>query len=213
MNKFDQILVLAPHADDAEVGCGGTIARFLEEGSTIHYMVFSTAAKSLPPEFPEDTLRKEQTAAFLALGFSEDDLDRLNILHFDVRTFPSRRQYILELLILAKLGINPDLVLMPSLNDIHQDHQTVAQEGIRAFKHSTVLGYELPWNNLTFNCQAFVALKFNHTEAKRKAVRCYESQQHRISMSSSHIWSLAEIRGVSAHCEYAEAFEVYRWMI
>ncbi len=53
---------------------------------------------------------------------------------------------------------------MPSLHDIHQDHATIAQEGLRAFKNSTILGYELIWNNLTFNTTSFVKLEKNHIE-------------------------------------------------
>ena len=213
MNKSDQILVLAPHTDDAEFGCGGTVARFLEENKTIHYMVFSTAAKSLPTGLPEDTLEKEQNAAVRALGFSEADLERLRIFDFAVRTFPSRRQDILELLIVARNELNPDLVLLPSVHDIHQDHQTVAQEGLRAFKHTTVLGYELPWNNLSFDNQAFVSLERRHIEAKAQALGCYASQRHRGYADPSHVWGWAQTRGISANRAYAEVFEVYRWMI
>jgi LmbE family N-acetylglucosaminyl deacetylase len=213
MNTLKTVLILAAHTDDAEFGCGGTVARFREEGRTIHYMVFSTAIKSLPVGLPEDTLDREQRAAFCALGFSSADLERLRIFDFDVRTFPSRRQDILELLVVARNELQPDLVLLPSLHDIHQDHQTVAQEGLRAFKHTTVLGYELPWNNLSFNNQAFVALERRHVEAKARALSCYASQQHRGYANPDYVWGWAQTRGISANCAYAETFEVYRWMI
>lgn len=207
------VLVLAAHADDAEYGCGGTVARLIEEGKRIHYMVFSIAAKSLPEGYAPDTLRHEQGQALQALGFGPIGLERLQIFDFEVRIFPTIRQEILELLIVARDTIKPDLVLMPSLNDIHQDHRIVAEEGIRAFKHTTVLGYELPWNNLTFNSQAFVRLERNHIEAKVRAVNCYESQAHRRTASWDGVWGWARTRGICADCAFAEAFEVYRWMI
>lgn len=212
MNEFDQVLVLAPHADDAEFGCGGTVARLIEEGRTVHYAVFSQAVRSLPAGFPQDTLRKELEAARRALGFTDVDADRVHVFDFQVRTFPTYRQEILELLIELRDEIQPDLVLLPSLHDIHQDHATVAQEGIRAFKRTTILGYELPWNNLTFNHQVYIPLRKRHIEAKVQALSCYESQKHRNYANVDYIWSLARTRSIDVNVEYAEVFEVYRWI-
>jgi LmbE family N-acetylglucosaminyl deacetylase len=212
MKEFGQILVLAPHTDDAEFGCGGTVARLVEEDRTVHYAVFSTAAKSLPPGWPQDTLAKEQMAAVRELGFTDADCERVRIFDFEVRVFPSRRQDILELLVQVRNELRPDLVLMPSLHDVHQDHVTVAQEGLRAFKQTTVLGYELPWNNLRFDKQAYVSLKQYHVEAKVRALNCYQSQKHRGYADAGYIESLAKAHGLDVNVAYAEVFEVYRWV-
>ena len=59
MNDFQRVLVLAPHADDGEFGCGATMARLIAQGSEVHYVAFSVAVKSLPEGFPENTLRTE----------------------------------------------------------------------------------------------------------------------------------------------------------
>ncbi len=212
MKNWQQILVLAPHTDDAEFGCGGTIARLVEGGAAVHYAVFSTAVKSLPPGLPPDTLAKEQMAAVRELGFTDTDCERVRIFDFEVRVFPSRRQDILELLIKLRNQLRPDLVLMPSLHDIHQDHLTLAQEGLRAFKQTTVLGYELPWNNLSFDKQSYVSLEQRHIEAKVRALACYESQKHRGYADGDYIWSLASVHGRDVNLAYAEIFQVYRWI-
>jgi len=49
MNTMRRVLVLAPHTDDAELGCGGTIARLLTDGADVFVAAFSTAEESLPP--------------------------------------------------------------------------------------------------------------------------------------------------------------------
>ena len=98
---------------------------------------------------------------------------------FDVRTFPEHRQEILELLIELWNDWQPDLVFQPSLHDVHQDHQTIAAEGLRAFKRTTILGYEIPWNNFDFAYQAYFALERAHIERKVAALAKYASQQHR----------------------------------
>ena len=107
----------------------------------------------------------------------------------------------------------PDLVLIPSLNDIHQDHATIASEGLRAFKNSTILGYELIWNNLHFNTAAFVKLNRRDVQRKADALKAYESQKSRDYMQEEFIFSLAKTRGVQIGEEFAESFEVVRWMI
>ena len=109
--------------------------------------------------------------------------------------------------------MKPDLVLVPSRDDIHQDHSTVAQESLRAFKNTTILGYELIWNNLKFNNNAFVKLNKNDIEAKVNALSKYVSQKEKNYMQSEFIYSLAKTRGVQIGTDYAEAFEVLRWIM
>ena len=53
---FEKILILAPHTDDGEFGCGGSIAKFIDQGAEVTYAAFSTAEESLPPDLPPDTL-------------------------------------------------------------------------------------------------------------------------------------------------------------
>lgn len=105
------------------------------------------------------------------------------------------------------------MVFIPSPNDLHQDHQTVAMEGMRAFKQVSILGYELPWNNIKFNTQAFIKLEDRHIIRKIEALKAYKSQSFRDYLTEDFIWSLAKTRGVQIGSKYAETFEVIRWVI
>jgi len=202
-----RVLVLAPHTDDGEFGCGGTMARLVDAGAEVRYVAFSIATKSLPAGFPPDTLAREVREATTELGILAEQL----IVHdFEVRTFPDRRQDILELLIELWEDWRPDAVFQPSLHDVHQDHQVIAAEGLRAFKRTTVLGYEIPWNNFDFSYQAYVALERTHLERKVAALEKYESQQHRRYSDPEYIWNVARTHGINVNREYAEVFEVYR---
>jgi N-acetylglucosamine malate deacetylase 1 len=204
---WKRALVLAPHTDDGEFGCGGTMARLVEAGTDVRYVAFSIATKSLPEGFPPDTLAREVSEATAEIGIPEDGL----VVHdFEVRTFPERRQEILELLIALWEEWTPDAVFMPSLRDIHQDHQVIAAEGLRAFKRTTVLGYEIPWNNFNFDHQAYVGLEERHVERKVAALERYASQQHRNYANPEYIRSLARTHGINVNRDYAEVFEVYR---
>jgi LmbE family N-acetylglucosaminyl deacetylase len=207
IGRWERVLVLAPHTDDGEFGCGGTMTRLVDAGADVRYVAFSTATKSLPDGFPPDTLEREVREATAELGIADE---KLTVHDFEVRTFPDRRQEILELLIELWEEWRPDAVLQPSHHDVHQDHQVVAQEGLRAFKRTTILGYEIPWNNFNFDYQAYFALERSHLERKVAALSKYASQQHRRYADSEYIWNIARTHGINVNREYAEVFQVYR---
>jgi LmbE family N-acetylglucosaminyl deacetylase len=207
IGTWKRVLVLAPHTDDGEFGCGGTMARLVEEGADVRYVAFSIATRSLPEGFPPDTLAREVREATAEIGIPEANL---TVHDFDVRTFPDHRQAILELLIQIWNEWEPDVVFQPSLHDIHQDHQTIAAEGLRAFKRTTILGYEIPWNNFDFAYQAYFALTREHIERKVAALEKYASQQHRRYANPEYVWNVARTHGINVNREYAEVFQVYR---
>lgn len=207
IKEYNNILILAPHTDDGELGLGGSINYFIEQGKNVVYAAFSTAEKSVPDGFPKDILKTEVRNATAELGIRSENL---LVYNYEVRKLNYVRQEILEELIRIRQSMNFDLVFIPSLHDIHQDHTTIAQEGLRAFKNTTLLGYELIWNNLTFNTQCFIKLEEKHVQAKVNALKMYESQGFRDYLSEEFIFSLARTRGVQVGCQYAEAFEVVR---
>lgn len=210
LSKFKNVYVLSPHTDDGELGAGGTISKLIESGANVYYFAFSTAEKSVPKGFKKNVLKTEVINATTKLGIKKENVI---IYNYEVRKLNYARQEILEDLIKHKDRLKPDLVLMPSLADVHQDHATIAQEGLRAFKNSTILGYELIWNNLTFNTTSFVNLDEKHIQQKCDALKEYKSQAKRNYMSEDFIFSLAKIRGVQISMKFAESFEVIRWLI
>jgi LmbE family N-acetylglucosaminyl deacetylase len=104
------------------------------------------------------------------------------------------------------------VVLAPSVGDIHQDHGVVASEALRAFKRTTLLGYEIPWNTFRFHRQAYVVLEDEHVDAKVRALSCYRSQQHRNYANEEYIRNLARTHGIEIGRGHAECFEVVRWV-
>ena len=204
------IMVLAPHTDDGELGCGGSIARKIAEGYNVIYVAFSICSRSLPAGWDPLTLDKEVRIATQVLGLPPENL----ILYdFDVRRFKEFRQDNLEELIKLKSIYNPSLVFVPSPTDIHQDHQVISEEGLRAFKNTSLIGYELPWNNVSFNTRCFIKLDEEHLSKKIEALKAYKSQSQRTYLNETFIRSLAITRGVQISTKYAEAFEVIRWII
>jgi len=208
MKSYKKILALAPHVDDIELGCGATISKFVDEGKELFYVAFSLAIESIPKGFSKDSTRIENKNSTLILGIESKNLIVLN---YKVRRFCEVRQYILEDMIKLKRDINPDLVFVPSSYDIHQDHSVIYMEAYRAFKYTSILGYELIQNTQKFNNDMFISVSSDNLRKKISSVQEYKSQKGKSYMNSKIIESLALIRGVQSNNQFAESFEVIRW--
>lgn len=205
-----KILVLAPHTDDGELGCGGSITKFIAQGHDVYYAAFSACEISVPTHLPSDILITEVKNATKVLGIKPENLILYN---YEVRTFSYHRQSILQDMVDLKNRLNPDLVMVPSLTDLHQDHGTISQEALRAFKTTSILSYELPWNNISFNTTCFIPLAEENIRLKIEALAQYDSQKHRPYANEEFIRGLARTRGVQISERYAEVFEVVRWIM
>lgn len=210
MQQVKTVLVLAPHPDDAEFGCGGTINRLCKEGKSVHVATFSHCVKSIPDGFPKDVLSAELKESMSVLGV---DHQQVYSLDYPVREFPAYRQDILEEIISLRSKVSPDLVFIPASFDFHQDHQVISQEGLRAFKNIKILGYELPWNNIESHINFHVKLSDDDVSQKEKAVRSYKSQGFRPYKKEGFFRSLAVLRGLQTDTEFAEGFELIKWNI
>jgi len=204
---YKRALVLCAHTDDLEFGCGGTIARMIDDGTDVFVVVYSLVNPSINPP---GILEEEWEMSMDVMGIKPDKR-----LAFDLpmRELSGWRQPILEGMVYTKTRINPDIVFIPSLQDIHQDHQVIAQEGLRAFKDRTLLGYELAWNNLTFQTTHFVEITVPQLEKKVECLMQYHSQIGKKYIEPGYIRALAITRGHQVGLDYAECFEVYRWVV
>lgn len=205
---FKRVLILSPHTDDGELGCGGLISRFLEQNAAIKFIAFSDCKPSIPAHLPKDILQKEMRQSMENLGIVD-----YKLLDFPVRNFDQHRQEILDYLIKIKLEFNPDIVFAPSTNDVHQDHQVISKECIRAFKMSTILGYELPWNQFSLPSNCIISITQEQLNKKIDSILKYTSQEHRKYVSKQFIEALAITRGARINQELAEAFEIIRLIL
>lgn len=209
LNGVRRALVLCAHTDD-EFGCAGTMLRLVELGVELRYLALSRCEASVPAGFAPDVLEHECRACVRSMGVAAEAID---VGSFPVRYFPDHRQAILEHLYRLNKEYEPDLVFVPSSFDSHQDHATVYAEGFRAFKRSSLLGYELPQNVTSFENSAFVCLTDVHLERKIAALAHYRSQGFRSYAAPEYIEGLARVRGVQCGALFAEAFEAIRIII
>jgi LmbE family N-acetylglucosaminyl deacetylase len=182
----------------------------LESGAELRYFALSRCEESVPAGFPPNILVEECQKCLTSIGLAADGV---RIGDYRVRYFPRDRQAILEDLVATNREYRPDLVFMPTSQDTHQDHMVVQAEGFRAFKHSTILGYELPQNLVAFHNSAFVPLTKHHIDRKIAALSAYASQEFRAYSRDEFIRGLAKVRGVQCNSDFAEAFEAIRLIL
>lgn len=209
MIPFKRALFLGSHPDD-ECGCSGTLARFLEEEKELFFVIFSFCEESVRSEFLRDIQKSEFASSMKTLGVEDDHVFSYD---FKVRHFPASRQEILEILVSLNKTVNPDLILLPASEDIHQDHHTLAIEGLRAFKHRTILGYEIPHNMMRSQNTCFIRLEKRHINKKVEIMKCYKSQEYRYYFGEDYIRALAKVRGIQVRARAAEMFEIVRLII
>ena len=197
-NETKRALILSPHTDDAELGCGGTISKMVEDGWNVHVIYFSAVGDRYP------NLVAEAANSGKILGVSHEILD------FETRFFPRDRQAILQALYDHSRKKSYDIVFTPTTTDIHQDHGVVTSEAKRAFRNCTLLGYELPWNNLEVNLNCFIPLEERHVKKKILALECYDSQKHNPYFNEKFFRSVVKMRGIQLAKDYAEGFETIK---
>ena len=201
-NKY---LFLGAHPDDIELGAGATIAKATSHGVTCFAGIFSTF-KDSQASF---NLIEESLSALKILGVNRENA---KFFDFPVRNFPEYRQQILQTIIDNYSG-GFDTIFVPSAPDIHQDHEVIFKETLRAFKFSSILGYELPWNIFNDKKTVYNKITKEHLDLKISALKKFDSQRGRFYMSPSATQVIASFRGLQIKSQYAEAFELYRGII
>ena len=216
-----KILVLSPHADDEILGCGGFISKYSKLKYNIFVLILTNANKGAPEIFSEEKINKIRNEAKRAnniIGTSKIFFENLPALNLNNYPFYKITEIIENYL----KNIDPEIVLIPSSNDIHEDHKIIfkaAKVSMRTNKKRNIkkiLSYEVlsetEWNEneKSFNPNYFVNLKKSEIDNKVKAFLKYKSQVKKFPhpRSKEAIINLSKVRGSQSFMEYAEAFKV-----
>jgi LmbE family N-acetylglucosaminyl deacetylase len=196
-----QVLCLGAHADDIEIGCGGTILRLLAERTNVHvtWVVFSST--------PERELEAQAGAA----RFLEGAASRRVIVHrFRDGHFPWEGAAIKAAFESLKREVAPDLVFTHYRDDRHQDHRTVSDLTWNTWRRHTVLEYEIPkYDGDLGQPNLFVPLPRDVCERKAALVcEVFRSESHKAWLTQDTFQALSRLRGVECAAPegHAEAF-------
>tara|TARA_B100000989_G_scaffold145077_1_gene108089 strand:- start:9118 stop:9792 length:675 start_codon:yes stop_codon:yes gene_type:complete len=216
-----KVLILSPHADDEILGCGGFISKFSKQNYHINVLVLTNANKGAPEIYSPkqiQQLRIEAKSANNFIGTKKlffENLPAINLNNLPVYKITDLISRYLE-------NIKPEIVLIPSINDIHDDHKIIfksAKVSLRPNKITSIkkiLSYEVlsetEWNEegKLFNPNYFVSLTKNDINRKVKAFLKYKSQikKYPHPRSKEAIINLSKVRGSQSFTEFAEAYKV-----
>lgn len=206
INNYKKILAIGAHPDDIEMGCSGLIRQFTDIGAR----VWTTTMSKCDDQFTDEEkgkLVEECSNSSHILGIHKTLLN-----DFPNKELPEHRIEIMDIFNNLQKEIKPDLILIPSLNDPHQDHSEVANCAVRTFRGiETILQYEiLRHGSFTFTPTLFVDIS-DYIETKVKALCCYKSQvSRRAYFDEESFRALARTRGAQSGYTYAEGFVIYK---
>jgi LmbE family N-acetylglucosaminyl deacetylase len=199
------ILALGAHPDDIEYGCGGTFLKYAKRGEDIYFMVLTKGEFGGNAEVRE----KEQEEAMKLLGvkkifwggYQDTELpnERIIISHID-----------------SVIGeVNPREVYVNYIDDIHQDHRTLAKCALAATRYVKRVFFYEDYTSNNFEPDIFVDIG-DVLEEKQKLIQVYSSQvakayPTKLDMVES-IKATANFRGFQGKVKYAEGFKAFRFL-
>lgn len=197
-------LYVGAHPDDVEIGCAGTILKRGEEDEA-HYAVFSLCGEHSGLSFTEEDLNRDLLRSVAMMGIRED---QIHIWNFENTRLRRCADEIREKLEELREKIEPERVYVHSVKDMHQDHQTVAEETVRAFRLRELRFYEVTSTTQgVFNPNLYVDIS-EQLKGKTGVLKCYETQRPRPFFKQEYWRSRAIFRGIACGVQAAEAFEL-----
>jgi LmbE family N-acetylglucosaminyl deacetylase len=196
-----RILLVGPHPDDIEYGCGGTVAKYSGPNE-----VFSVIFAPCLEDPLNAGILEEHEKAMRLLGAKEIMKQKLPRDKLELHS-----QEIRDILYGLKIKFDPQVVMCPSLGDLHQDHNVVGNCCLTVFRDTaTLLGYEITRSTKDFSPTLFVQLSEGDMQKKLQALKFYRTQYRRSYFKPSAFKALAIVRGCQVNAKYAEAFEIMR---
>lgn len=197
-----RVLFIGAHPDDIEIGCGALISHIV--GQTDILCVTLSDNQKNPALL---NLVDEHYRSMELLGVPKD---KIILGTFETRRFPHQRQEILEYILKLRHDFEPDIVFVHTKADIHQDHVTVTDEALRAFRGTTVLGYDVIRSSYGFFPSFLVEVNEDDVNKKIKALAEYKTYQARYYFGAEV--TRATLVRFGAICErpYAEGFDTIR---
>jgi len=214
-----RVLVVAPHPDDETLGCGGSLLRHKYEGDELYWCIVTTISKNLG--WSQEAIKKRKNEIqLIGKKYNFTDVFNFKLPTTKIDTLPISQ--LVQNISDVYRKIEPEIIYMPFINDIHTDHQIIAkalQSTIKWFRHSyikKVLMYETlseTENNFfqekSFKPNVFVDIS-QYLDEKVEAMKIYEDEigHFPFPRSEKNIRALATVRGSQSGFTAAEAFEL-----
>jgi LmbE family N-acetylglucosaminyl deacetylase len=199
--EFYTILCLGAHADDIEIGCGGTILKLLQrpEPLVVQWVVFSATGE-----------RRREAEASAARFLSQARQQTVTIKNFRMSFFPQVAGAIKMEFERLRERLSPDLIFTHYRGDRHQDHRTIGNLTWNTFRNHLILEYEIPkYDGDLGRPNCFVELEPALCATKvQYLLEGFRTQRSKPWFTDDTFWAMLRLRGVEANAKsrYAEAF-------
>jgi LmbE family N-acetylglucosaminyl deacetylase len=198
----ESVCCIGAHPDDIELGCGALIADIADQTNVVCVTLSDNQDNPLLTNLVE-----EHHESMRILGVKQENV----ILHdFTTRRFQSARQEILEVMIQMKKDYHPEVVFVHTAQDIHQDHKTITEEALRAFRGTTVLGFDVLRSSYGFFPDFLVEVSLEAVETKIRALKAYKTYAEKYYFDEQILNATAIRHGALAERPYAEGFDILR---
>ena len=197
------VLCLGAHADDIEIGAGGTLLSWIAAGVRlrVHWCVLSAIGRRAAEA-------EASAAAFLAGAATS----KIELGQFDDGFFPYQGADIKAWLKALQAEVEPDVILTHARNDAHQDHREVCQLTWNLFRDHLILEYEIPkWDGDLSQPNLYMPLTSVVLERKVELLLAhFGTQRSKDWFDAETFTGLARLRGMECRApeRYAEAFVV-----
>jgi LmbE family N-acetylglucosaminyl deacetylase len=197
-----RVLFLGAHPDDIELGCGALLHNIVSKTDVL-CVTLSDNQKN--PDL--QNVKNEHLESMKVLGVPAD---KIIFGPFATRVFPDSRQEILEYFRQLRGDFKPDLIFTHSRQDVHQDHNTMTDEALRAFRGITVLGFDVVRSSHGFFPHFLVEVIEEDVNKKIEALSKYETYRDRYYFNSELTRAIMVRHGALAERPFAEGFDILR---
>lgn len=197
-----KVCFIGAHPDDIEIGCGALISH-ISAHTEVHCVTLSDNQKN--PTLIN--VLNEHIRSMKVLGVSDE---HVVVGTFETRRFQQARQEILEYLIQLNHTYQPDIVFVHTKSDLHQDHATVTEEALRAFRGTTVLGYDVIRSSYGFFPHFLVEVDEDDVNRKIQALAEYHTYDKKYYFDPDLTRSILVKNGAFAERKFAEGFDILR---
>jgi LmbE family N-acetylglucosaminyl deacetylase len=197
-----KVCFIGAHPDDIELGAGALIAHIAK---LTEVLCITLSDNKQNPEL--QNVADECRKSMAVLGVPDD---HVTFGGFETRRFPQVRQEILEYLIQMNRSFHPDIVFTHTRADIHQDHATVTEEALRAFRGTTVLGFDVLRSSYGFFPNFLVDVTKEDVEKKIEALAQYKTYANKYYFDPAITRATMIRHGAIAERPYAEGFDILR---
>jgi LmbE family N-acetylglucosaminyl deacetylase len=198
----ETLLFIGAHPDDIELGCGALISQIVDQANVICVTLSDNQKNPL--------LMNVVNEHYNSMAVLKVPHENIIVGEFETRKFPQARQEILEYFLALHRKYHPEMVFVHTRSDVHQDHNTITEEALRAFRGTTLLGYDVIRSSYGFFPHFLVEVSEADVERKIEALSQYATYRDKYYFNTDITRASLIRNGALAERPFAEGFDILR---